>query len=134
MTTLLVPLDTSDASEAALPAAGRIARELGADVVLLAVGELPETPEQKDESRNQVDRIFARAIRRLGGLSVRQRVDLHNDPESAIFNAVDEEHADVVVMASADEAGSTTVAQRDVAEALRDAGVRVEVVEQRSET
>lgn len=134
MTTLLVPLDRSPATEAALPAAERIARNLGADVVLLAIGALPESPEQKDESRRQATRMFAKARPHFDGLSVRHREDLHEDPTSAIPAAIDEEGADMVVTASDGTAGRTSVAQPEVAEALKDAGVRVEVVELGSET
>jgi len=131
---VLVPLDRSQATEAALPAAERIARNLGADVVLLAVGELPESSEQKDDSRRQTTRIFANARPHFDGLAVRHREDLHEDPASAILAAIDEEGADMVVMASDGKAGRTSVARPEVAESLKDAGVRVEVVEYGSET
>ena len=49
MSTVLVPLDRSDAANAAIPVAERVARTLGADVVLLAVSELSESPADREE-------------------------------------------------------------------------------------
>ena len=134
MTTVLVPLDRTPATKSALPAAERIARELGADVVLLAIGELPETPEQKHEGEAQARRIFAKARPHFEGLHVRERTDLQPDAAAAILVAVDEEHADLVVMASGGMTGRTAVAQAEVADAVKDAGVPVEVIEVGSES
>jgi nucleotide-binding universal stress UspA family protein len=133
MTTVLVPLDRTLATKAALPAAERIARDLGADVVLLAIGELPETPEQTDEGKAQALRIFAAARPHFDGLEVRERTDLQDDAAAAILAAVDEEHADLVVMATGGMVGRTGVARPDVADAVKHAGVQVEVIEAGSE-
>ena len=50
------------------------------------------------------------------------------DAVEAILEAVDEEGADLVVMASDGRAGGLSVAQPQVSTALQDAGVRVELV------
>lgn len=134
MTTLLVPLDRTPSTREALPAAERMARDLGAEVVLLAIGELPETPEQKDEGMAQARRIFAVARPHFDGMTVRERTDLQDDAVAAILAAVEEEGADVVVMATGGVLGRTGVARPRVANALKDAGVRVEVIEMGSET
>jgi nucleotide-binding universal stress UspA family protein len=134
MTTLLVPLDRTPSTKEALPAAERMARDLGAEVVLLAIGELPETPEQKDEGMAQARRIFAAARPHFDGLTVRERTDLQDDAVDAILAAVEEERADLVVMATGGVAGRTAVARPRVADALKDAGLRVEVIEVGSET
>lgn len=134
MTTLLVPLDRTPSTKKALPAAERMARDLRADVVLLAIGELPETPEQKDEGMVQAHRIFAAARPHFDGLAVRERTDLQDDAVAAILAAVEEERADLVVMATGGVVGRTGVARPEVAEAVKDAGVQVEVIEAGSET
>lgn len=128
MSTVLVPLDRSPATEAAIPTAERVARNLGADVVLLAVGQLAETPEQKDEEQALNEQVFERARPHFKGLNVRQRVTLSGSPLDAILEAIDEEHAEVVVLATDGRAGRTGVARPDVADALKDAGVQVETV------
>lgn len=99
MPTIVVPIDSSAASEAALPVAEWLARGLGAEIVLVTVGPIPETtPQAEDARENLLDRL-GWAAPRESGVIVRERAEFSNDRSQGIVDAVRAEHADLVVMA-----------------------------------
>jgi nucleotide-binding universal stress UspA family protein len=119
--TILVPIDENESSEAGLREAARIARGDGSRVVALAVGELPETSEHEEETRNQLERRLAEVIARVSGVPVQQRVELAGDPVRGILDVAREEQADRIVIASE---------QRSLLEALGHESVSDEVEEE----
>jgi nucleotide-binding universal stress UspA family protein len=99
MSKILVPLDGSDLAEAALPLAERLAIGLDAEVVLVAVGELPEMSEQAHEEGETLKEMLAAAGANLS-TPVRQRVEPAGDPVKGILHAAEEEDIDLIVMST----------------------------------
>src|SRR5438874_13070532 len=128
MSVLLVPLDSSPAAEAVLPAAAQIARDRGARVVLLTIGATAETAEQDNEQREAANRVFSAARPLFEGLELRFRSEATNDAVRAIEHVAAEEHADAIVLAEDGRVGRSAIADQSVAERLRAAGLPVEVV------
>lgn len=122
MTRILVPVDGSDLSEAALPVAEELAKGLAAEVVLLSVGPPPETTPQAEEERADLQQIVDRAASRLSGVDVRTRIDTGRDPVHGILEAVDEEDIDYVVMSTHGRSGLAEVAEGSVAREVIRAG------------
>jgi nucleotide-binding universal stress UspA family protein len=111
---VLVPISPSSASEAALPDAQRLAGEQGGEVILVSVGELPETSEHRDQAKGMLqDRLDVLAAR--VSVPVRTRVELAGDPVRGILDVANEEHADAIVMAADDDSEwGDLLAQEDV--------------------
>ena len=105
MTTIMVPLDGSELSEAALPVAEWLARGLDADILLLMVGHLPETAVQATGERADLTRMLDRVATRLHGLRVRQRIGISNSPAQGIIDIIAEELPDLVVMSTHGRSG-----------------------------
>ncbi|MPZ51068.1 MAG: hypothetical protein GEU75_17515 [Dehalococcoidia bacterium] len=84
MTKILVPLDGSDLAEAALPLAERLASGLDAEVVLVAVGELPGMSVQAREETKALTQMLSEASESLSR-PVRQRVESGGDPTRGFF-------------------------------------------------
>jgi nucleotide-binding universal stress UspA family protein len=66
MTKILVPLDGSNLSAAALPVAAWLSRGLNAEIILLTVGETPETTEHAVDA----ERYVAKAPSELATIGV----------------------------------------------------------------
>ena len=96
---LLVPLDGSTRSDAALPITAALAGELGAEVVVLYVTEVPETKAMESDATKAAQVLFERAGKQLPG-SVRLRVESLGDPVKGILHAATEEEPDMIVMAT----------------------------------
>ncbi len=71
MTTILVPLDDSDLSQLALPTAAWLARDLGAEVMLVTVEPFPESEAQRVEERAEAYRLLHRTRMSLPSRTVR---------------------------------------------------------------
>jgi nucleotide-binding universal stress UspA family protein len=119
MPSILVPLDFSDVARSALPVAGRLAHERSANIVLLLIGELPETAEQGDELEAQKQRIIDEALGELPGISVRYRSDEMQSPANAIVAAVKAEDVSDVVIADAGHTADSQVARDRVIDEVR---------------
>jgi nucleotide-binding universal stress UspA family protein len=113
---VLVPIDQSAESEAALPDAQRLAREPDGEIVLVSVGELPETSEHEAQARGTLQDRLDQVAASMDA-PVRTRVELAGDPVRGILEVAREEHADAIVMAAADGSSWTDLlSQEDVAE------------------
>ncbi|HEX5368018.1 MAG TPA: universal stress protein [Dehalococcoidia bacterium] len=110
---LLVPLDGSARSDAALPITAALARELEAEVVLVHVTEAPETRALESDAKKASQDLFERAGKQLPG-AVRMRVEELGDPVKGILHAVAEEAPDLVVMATRGQFGLTEVTKGSV--------------------
>ena len=108
---ILVPLDGSELSEMALGPAAELASCLGAELLLTQVVPWPpivygdpvellpyEPEEQLAEARSYLDEVAARL--RQSGARVRHREDVAQTPAAAIVRLVQEEHVDLVAMAT----------------------------------
>lgn len=97
---LLCATDLSSRSDRAVRRAAILAKETGAELVLLSVvdddrPELLLASERRDVTRQLADQ--ARGMPEMQGLNPRLRVEV-GDPFDAIIRAADEEKADLVVM------------------------------------
>ena len=101
---VLVPIDETRASEAALTEAVRLVA--GTDdgaIILVTVGALAETSAQADSSRAALGKRLTSIAARLAPLPVETRVELAGDPVQGILDVAGEVHADRIVMATEHE-------------------------------
>ena len=121
---VLVPIDNCRGSHAALPAAKRLAEELrSAHIVLLSVGEQPETPELARDEERAMQHLLREAEVKLDGVPVRHRTSKAGDPARGIVEAARDEHADLIVMATHARRPISALANGSVAEDVVRAGV-----------
>ncbi len=97
MIKILVPVDRTAASRTALPVANWLAREMHAEIVVLSVGEHPETPKESGEEEEQLQRIVDEAAAQLHDVRVQRRVRKSGDPVRGILDAIAENGIDLVV-------------------------------------
>jgi nucleotide-binding universal stress UspA family protein len=120
---LLVPINDSELSHAALPVAGWLARGLRAEVVLLTVGTVAETSAQAREERAELLKTLDRATPELEGLKVREIVSTGGDPVEIILRTAGEEKIDLIVMSTHGHSPLAELAQGSVAGAVVRAGI-----------
>lgn len=121
MTKILLPLDGSFCSEAAIPVAKDLAGSLNASIVLVTVGNLPETGTMAHEEEGELnDRLRRLAARHSLGENL--RVDMGGDAAQGILNIADEEGVDFIVMATHGRSGLSDLAQGSVAQEVVRAG------------
>jgi nucleotide-binding universal stress UspA family protein len=120
---LLVPVDGSELSAAALPVAEWIGRGLKAEIVLVMVGPIPETSEQAADEQRGLTWTLDRAAQRLSGLPVRKRPAISNSPTRGILDAIVEERPDLIVMSTHGRSGWSELVQGSVAEEVVRAGL-----------
>jgi len=123
MTTIMVPIDGSELSEAALPVAEWLARGLGAEITLAMVGHLPETSVQAAGEQKDLHETLHRTAQRLHGLQVKERIGISNSPSQGIIDLIAEELPDLVVMSTHGRAGWAELAQGSVAADVVRAGL-----------
>ena len=123
MTTIMVPLDGSELSEAALPVAEWLARGLGAELLLVMVGHVPETSVQAANERADLEAMLERAAGRMQGLAIRRRLGISNSPSQGIIDVIAEELPDLVVMSTHGRSGWAELVQGSVAEEVVRAGL-----------
>lgn len=113
---VLVPINESAESEAALADAQRLVREQGGEIVLMSVGELAETSEHEAEALTALQRRLDSVAAQVPG-TVRTRIELAGDPVRGILDVAREEHADAIVMAANDDSAWTDLmSSADIAE------------------
>jgi nucleotide-binding universal stress UspA family protein len=135
VTRILVPLDGSEAAEAALPVALALGRTAGANVVVLRVTDVrfdePPAPVDAGLAPIREAESYLRAIReRLGTESERVGTFVwRGSPASAIVKAARHYQVDLIVMTTHGRTGREKEMFGSVAEAvLHGAGVPVVVV------
>jgi nucleotide-binding universal stress UspA family protein len=120
MTKILLPLDGSSCSEAAIPVAKNLAGSLGATLVLVIVGNLAETGKMAHEEEGELKDTLKR-LAKEHSLGDNQRIDMGGDAAQGILSIADEEGADFIVMATHGRSGLSDLAQGSVAqEVVRD--------------
>jgi nucleotide-binding universal stress UspA family protein len=125
---ILVPIDDTEFSEAALPAARRYASDGDLELVLVSVGELPEVSEQRREAEEMLLRRLEEVTRSIDpGIGVRPRVHLAGDPVRGILEVAAEEQVDRIVIASHERSPYRELVEGSVAEELRDEAARIPV-------
>ena len=115
---ILVPTDGSELSDAAIKEAAKLAKELGAKLVLFhaaphyrlpPISEGLSTPTWPDvrqtaikETEAEAKRLLASAARNvnLAGLSVDQQLAVSDSPYEAIIEAANEFQCELIIMAS----------------------------------
>ena len=134
MTKILVPIDKAQGSRAALPVARWLAGQMHAEsVVLLCVGELPETPELGREEENALDGVLLEASGELGEGPVQQRVSKAGDPARGIIDVARDKHVDMIVMATHARSALSVLARGSVAEDVVRSGVAPVTLVRRSD-
>ena len=121
--TILVPLDGSALSTAALPVAAWLARRMGARVTLLhVVSDLYDRGETRAVELSAAETL-ARAEARLADVPVQRQTDDAPDPADGILAAVRRGHVDLVVMATHSRSGLSELAHGSVAERVIRSGI-----------
>ena len=111
MKTILVPLDTSELAAKALPHAEALARQTGAEIVLLSVIDLPPGAKESDskienEKAQASDYLKARAAELTAkGLTCRADVAVALDAAAEILRAADAADADLIAIGSHGRSG-----------------------------
>jgi nucleotide-binding universal stress UspA family protein len=120
MKKILLPLDGSSCSEAAVSVAKDLADSAGASIVTVVVGNLPETVGMAQEERGELVAMLNRLAAEYH-LQAQPRIEMGGDPAQGILAVADEEDADVIVMATHGRSGLSELAQGSVAhEVVRD--------------
>ena len=120
MKRVLLPLDGSPCSKAAIPVAKDMAAEWGATMVVMTVGNLPETASMAQEERGELQGMLDRAVAEYD-LKADSRVEMGGDAAQGILRIADEEGADIIVMATHGRSGLSEFTQGSVArEVVRD--------------
>ncbi len=124
MTKILIPIDRSAGSRAALPVANWLAQSMGAEtVVLLCVGELPETPELARDEERTLAQLLSTAADALPDVPVERRISKAGDPVRGIVDVAREERVDLIVMATHARSPLSELAKGSVAEDIVRSGV-----------
>src|SRR5947207_4682638 len=117
MARILVPIDGSDLSLAAVPLADKLASGLGAEMVFVTVGELPETPAHADDMEKDLTGRIAR-VAGLVSSPVREKVVKAGDPVRGILEPAEEENVDLIVMGTHGRFGLAELTQGSIASDL----------------
>lgn len=134
MKKILLPLDGSSCSEAAIPIAKDLASALGAGIVLVTIGNLPETSTMAHEEEAElVDLLKRQAAHHDLGSNI--HVDMGGDAVQGILRIAEEEGVDLIVMATHGRSGLSDLAHGSVArEIIRDGRLPVLLVRPKDET
>jgi len=139
---ILLPLDGSFFSEVAIPYAEEMARGTGADIVLLAVTEVPDVPSDRSpaikpsweeyrdalaaESRQQAQSYLDRVKVAMKDRKVKVSSQIvTGDIAGSICDTVDCEHIDMVVMATHGRSGVSRLVFGSVARRIVDESTQV---------
>ncbi len=126
---ILVPLDGSELAESAIPVAARLARSARADIVLLAVGDLPETSTDALAIRTELQERIKRARSSIPDVTVHALVEMHDDPAAVITQAAATQQVDLIVMATHGRGGISQLLQGSIAsKVVRESPVPVTLV------
>jgi nucleotide-binding universal stress UspA family protein len=128
MNKILLPLDGSSCSEAAIAVAKDLASSLGASIVLVTIGNLPETSTMAREEEGELNDLLKR-LAAEHDLGSNMKVDMGGDPVQGILRIAEEEGVDLIVMATHGRSGLSDLAQGSVArEIIRDGRLPVLLV------
>jgi nucleotide-binding universal stress UspA family protein len=132
MKKVLLTLDGSECSKAAIPVTKELAASLHADVVLVTVGNLPESGNMAREEKVELLGMLNRIVREFG-LQADTRVDMSGDAAEGILKVADDENVDLIVMATHGRSGLSEFTQGSVArEVVRDGRKPVVLVRPRN--
>ena len=120
MKKILLPLDGSACSAAAVPFAKELALSLGASMVLVTVGNLPETSTMAEEEIGELRGMLDRMAKQHD-LTAGHRIEMGGDAAQGILRVANEEDVDLIVMATHGRSGLSEFTQGSVArEVVRD--------------
>src|SRR4051812_6508451 len=127
---IIVPLDGSSLAEAILPEVQRLAANTPLEVILLAVGAIPEKPETRDGELTFIDDLLIEETQDLRAylshparwlnshrVSVETRVRF-GDPATEIVRCAEQEEADAIAMSTHGRTGLDRVVHGSVAGAV----------------
>jgi nucleotide-binding universal stress UspA family protein len=125
---ILVPFRGEFVPRAAFPEAGRLARVLDSDVVLVAVGYRPEGRARRKDGKRDLEQEAGNPTRESDG-RVRERIEPAGDPVRGIVHAAREEEADMILLLSGGLVASEGQDEDDLAEQVsRESGIPVRLI------
>ena len=126
---ILVPLDGSVLAEAAVGEARRLVQASNGEIILLTVGELPETGAHRDAEQRALRRIVDPVAEQLSDLHVSVRTEMRGDAVEAILRAAADEGVDQIVMSTHGRSGLSRLTHGSVVDSvLRRSPVTVTLV------
>jgi nucleotide-binding universal stress UspA family protein len=132
--TVLLPVDGSSCSEAAIPLAKDMASSTGARLVLMTVGNLAETATMAQEERGELLALLDRTAKEFD-LTGDRRIEMGGDAAEGILTVADEEDADLIVMSTHGRSGLSELTHGSVAGGVvRDGRKPVLLVRPKDET
>ncbi len=124
----LVPLDGSKRAMGALPVARQLVDE-NDEVLLLTVGDAPDSVPHARELRAELGRTLDHAASALPGAQVETRVELTGDPDDTIAHVAKAEAVDLIIMTTTCSSGIARLGRRSIPDAvLRRARIPVTLV------
>ncbi|OGO07984.1 MAG: hypothetical protein A2Y92_01475 [Chloroflexi bacterium RBG_13_57_8] len=105
---IIVPLDTSELSEIALPYAEEMAVKLGAELILMHVGTPADSMDKPLKHKNYIDKVTARVERQLKKSVAKVKLSsrllempsLIVNPAADIIDFAESEKVDLIIMAT----------------------------------
>lgn len=130
--TILCPIDFSDYSRSALEMAAALARESGAELILLHAADTPMSYVDDDGTETEESEALQELQKRLDQVQVPgqaprlRRLLVEGDPGAAIIDVARDEHADLIVMSTHGRSGWSRLLMGSTAEyVVRNAGCPV---------
>lgn len=114
---VLVPLDGTRRALQVLPVVTWLSRD-DATVLLLTVGEVPDSVQHAKELRAELSRMLQEAAEVLPSRRVETRVELTGHPEETIADVAQEQEVDLIVMATPSAPLLARLARRSVPDAV----------------
>lgn len=97
---ILVPLDGSERSQAAMPVAAELAALTGADIVLVVVGSASRSSDDALTTRTVLQERVHHARSAFPRCTVHALIELQDDPADVILQAARTQSIDLVVMST----------------------------------
>ena len=119
---ILLPIDDSELSHAAIPFARDLATRLKASLILMTAGNVPESRDRAVSNEKRLEMLSQTAAK--FGLHAGLRVDMSGDAVEDIPHVAKEEDVDLIVMSTHGRSGLSELVQGSTAEQVVRDGLR----------